>query len=146
MTRPVALHAVRTKWLRVKSEVAYVRMLFAGARFRESLERDEQLKAYAETSQKYSPDQPRVPAGSSEGGQWTDGGGGTLGESGLGDIHGGGGDDKLDQIYDPTKYSVKLVKEDARGGHAVRDHVAKSDADLLGVVERSVIRTPGHTF
>lgn len=26
---------------------------------------------------KYSPDQPRVPAGSSEGGQWTDGGGGS---------------------------------------------------------------------
>lgn len=71
---------------------------------------------------------------------------GDLGESGLGDIPGGGGDDKLDQVYDPTKYSVNLVEEDARGGHAVRDHVGKSDVDLLGVVERSVVRTPGHTF
>ncbi len=35
---------------------------------------------------KYSPDQPRVPAGSAEGGQWTDaGGGGGAGTSGGGD-------------------------------------------------------------
>ena len=33
-------------------------------------------KGESETALKYSPDQPRVPAGSSDGGQWTDGGGG----------------------------------------------------------------------
>jgi hypothetical protein len=42
----------------------------------------------AALSAKYSPDQPRVPAGSSDGGQWTAAGGG-------GDVGGeaGGGDD-----------------------------------------------------
>jgi hypothetical protein len=35
-------------------------------------------------ARKYSPDQPRVPAGSSEGGQWTSGGGSQGGEDRLG--------------------------------------------------------------
>src|SRR6185437_5598115 len=35
------------------------------------------MRAYR-LSRKYSPDQPRVPAGSREGGQWTSGGAGTL--------------------------------------------------------------------
>jgi HK97 family phage portal protein len=39
---------------------------------------------------KYSLDQPRVPAGNSDGGQWTDGGGG-----GSDSFSGGGGDDRL---------------------------------------------------
>jgi hypothetical protein len=37
---------------------------------------------------RYDPDQPRVPAGSSEGGRWTSGGGGGLG---TGDVAGGSG-------------------------------------------------------
>ena len=68
--RPPSLRDVRVKWLRVQSEVAYLKMLFAGQRFREALRRE------AEREEKYRPDQPRVPAGNSDGGQWTDGGGG----------------------------------------------------------------------
>ena len=75
--RSASLREVRTKWLRVKSEVAYVKMLFAGQRFREALRRAE------EREEKYRSDQPRVPAGNSDGGQWTDEGG--RGGSGLSD-------------------------------------------------------------
>ena len=109
-------------------------------------QRGEPPNAVKPEAQKYSQDQPRVPAGSSDGGQWTDGGGGDLGESGLGDIPGGSGDDKLDQVYDPTKYSVNLVEEDARGGHAVRDHVGKSDEEIIDIVRRDVYRGPNLDF
>jgi Bacterial CdiA-CT RNAse A domain len=49
---------------------------------------------------------------------------------------GGAGNDQLGT----QKPAVNLLEEDARGGHAVRDHVAKSDAELIGVVQSSVIR------
>ncbi|WP_348623907.1 RNase A-like domain-containing protein [Hyphomicrobium sp. 802] len=81
---------------------------------------------------KYREDQPRVPAGQTGGGPWTDGGDG-----------GSGSNDarvRVAQANDPRKYSINLEEEDARGGHAKRDHVAKSDAELREVVERSVIR------
>jgi hypothetical protein len=38
-------------------------------------ENDPLYRLYEDVERKYSPDQPRVPAGSSEGGQWTRGGG-----------------------------------------------------------------------
>jgi len=83
-------------------------------------------------TRKYREDQPRVPAGQSGGGQWTDGAGG----SGTAD-----GSVRLAQADGPAKYSVNLREEDARGGHGFRDHVGKSDAELKEVVENSVIRT-----
>lgn len=49
------------------------------------------LKAeYAALRRKYSPSQPRIPAGNSDGGQWTSGGGGGGGLL-LGSAHGGEG-------------------------------------------------------
>ncbi len=36
----------------------------------------ERLTQPSALERRYSPDQPRVPAGNSDGGQWTDGGGG----------------------------------------------------------------------
>ena len=92
------------------------------------------LPPSANPSHKYSPDQPRVPAGNPDGGQWTGGGGGSGGDVVVGDS----GDDGLSDRA--KKYSVNLVEEDARGGHAFRDHVGKSDAELIGVVQNSVIR------
>jgi hypothetical protein len=54
---------------------------------------------------------------------------------------GAGGDIRVAQADDdPRKYSVNLKEEDARGGHAFRDHVGKSDAELIDVVQSSVIR------
>jgi HK97 family phage portal protein len=47
---------------------------------------------------------------------------------------------RVAQADNPAKYSVILREEDARGGHAFRDHVGKSDAELKEVVENSVIR------
>ena len=47
---------------------------------------------------KYSPSQPRVPAGNHDGGQWTDRGGGSAGSSGFGSGDGsqeGSGSDHL---------------------------------------------------
>jgi hypothetical protein len=49
---------------------------------------------------KYSPDQPRAPSGSSDGGQWVDGGGGSAGGSG------GGSDSQLDGGLDATPAGV----------------------------------------
>jgi hypothetical protein len=66
---------------------------------------------------KFSPDQPRVPAGNSDGGQWTDGGG------------------RLEQIqYQPDKRPIDLLEERNLGGHAIERHVGRSDAGLLNAV------------
>ena len=83
---------------------------------------------------KFSPDQPRVPAGNPDGGQWTDGGGGG----------GGINDPRVLSDADPEgirpyeqyaqnldKRPVDLREEEARGGHALRKHVGKTDEELL---------------
>ena len=59
---------------------------------------------------KYSEDQPRVPAGSPDGGQWTDGGGG----------YGGSGAARLDspsQLSPSRKYSPRQAVESYAGIH-----------------------------
>jgi Bacterial CdiA-CT RNAse A domain/Phage portal protein len=66
--------------------------------------------------------------------------------AGSDELAGGSGNDQLAQANDPKRYTINLVEEDARGGHAVRDHVGKSDVELVGVVDRSVIVTPGRTY
>jgi len=102
---------------------------------------------------KYSPDQPRVPAGYREGGQWTSGGGGA------------GSDDSrvisevtpdneaipgAQYAQGPTQrpYSVVLADEEApKGiGHTIRDHVGKSDEELLDVVQKDWIRYSAGKF
>ena len=75
---------------------------------------------------------------------FADGGGG--GGAGTDAATGDPGNDRVPQANDPERYTVNLVEEDARGGHAVRDHVAKSDADLLGIVDRDVTVTPARTY
>ena len=89
MKRPLSVHQVKADWLRVQGEVAYVRMLVAGQRWIEALRREER------ESLKYSPDQPRVPAGNSDGGQWTSEGGGGGEGTGTDVLVGGGGKDKI---------------------------------------------------
>jgi hypothetical protein len=93
---------------------------------------------------KYSPDQPRVPRGDPDGGQWRDVGGG----------HGGAGtedrvipdanpDDvttpgaRLAQADEPVRSPINVEREDtALGGHTVRSHVARPDEELLSIVRR----------
>src|SRR4051794_17457409 len=83
---------------------------------------------------KFSADQPRVPAGSPQGGQWTSGGGGA----------GGGTDQESDAEpgsidegrsaagsgNSAQSYTVDLEEQERHGGHAIEGHVGKSEAYL----------------
>jgi hypothetical protein len=103
---------------------------------------------------KYSPDQPRVPRGHTDGGQWTDGGGGNGASASdddrvISDARPDGlakPGARLAQAESREKYQVIIEEEDARGGHTIRDHVGKSDAQLLSALEQEVIHTPGYSF
>jgi hypothetical protein len=100
---------------------------------------------------KYSPSQPRVPGGNPRGGQWTDRGGGQstgtslaqpMGNVDIGDVGGsselgdlkpdGAGVDGVQLAGDGRP--VELLGEEQRDGHAIEDHVRKSDQWLLNDV------------
>lgn len=79
-------------------------------------------------------DQPRVPAGNPDGGQWTSEGGGQgpIGNDTVDvDVTGSTGRTDVAQNENERRYSVNLEQEDARGGHAVRDHVGKTKEELF---------------
>lgn len=83
---------------------------------------------------KFSPDQPRVPAGNPDGGQWTDGGGGGGGINDprvLSDATPDGIRPYEQYAQNLDKRPVDLREEEARGGHALREHVGKTDEELL---------------
>ena len=92
----------------------------------------------ARLRRKYSPDQPRVPAGNRDGGQWTSGGGTgrndprVLSDATPGPVRPGA---RYAQATS-RRYSVNLTEEEApRGiGHTIRDHVGKTDEELLEVL------------
>jgi len=105
--------------------------------------------------QKYSPAQPRVSAGSPEGGQWTSGGGGTrrladaatnvatptqtvLSDATPDPIRPG-----AQYAQDTTRpYSVDLDEEEARGGHTLDKHVNKSPEALIAQAREAFDRNP----
>ncbi|WP_342149504.1 RNase A-like domain-containing protein [Methylorubrum sp. SB2] len=90
----------------------------------------------------YDPNQPRVPAGSSEGGRWTDG------DAGF-DPGFAPDDAELVGIADDgdRRYTVVLSEDEGRGGgHTLRDHVGKTDAELMGRVQASRGWTPFHVY
>jgi hypothetical protein len=122
---------------------------------------------------KYSPSQPRVPAGNPRGGQWTDRSGGQstgrglaqpMGNADIGDVTGsselgdlfqiapGGTDTNSENLSDAIvkvaaddtdrRYSVNLQEEEARGGHTLRDHVGKSDEELLATLKQRRYDSP----
>ena len=74
----------------------------------------------------FDPNQPRVPAGHPEGGQWTRVGEGVQDEAPI----------KVAQSPTQRRYTVNLLEEEARGGHAIRDHVAKTDQELIAVLDK----------
>jgi hypothetical protein len=90
---------------------------------------------------KGSTDQPRVPAGSPEGGQWTSGGGGGQGSDGGADASdgnpssgdGGGldADARVQLAQGDTSYDVDLSEQERLGGHAISRHVAMSENTLI---------------
>jgi hypothetical protein len=99
---------------------------------------------------KYSPDQPRVPAGNPDGGQWTSGGGTSGGQDTRVAPTANRNDPRVisDATPDPVRpgaqyaqdtqrrYSVNLQEEEARGGHTIREHVGKTDAELLDTLNQ----------
>ncbi len=99
---------------------------------------------------KYSPNQPRVPAGSGrESGRWTDGGGGIgsltkpMGNIGIDDPH-VISDAAPDNLWMPGMqlaqndqtqgYPIDLLEERELGGHTIQGHTGKSSQSLLSEV------------
>lgn len=88
----------------------------------------------------FNPSQPRVPAGRSDGGQWT-----------SGDDTSVSADDNDVRIYrvsdeDGSSYNVDLRVEEGRGGHTVGRHVGKSDDELFNRVDKTRTRFSGIEF
>ena len=83
----------------------------------------------AEEEAKYSPDQPRVPAGNSRGGRWTDGSTGSSIARPMGSVDGGdpGGSSELTDLFQvtpaaPGTEGVQVAAE-REGGYPVDLHV-----------------------
>jgi hypothetical protein len=102
---------------------------------------------------KYSPDQPRVPAGNPDGGQWTSEGGASAAvqpanEPGINDpriIS----DVTPDGLFPPgaqlaqndgsAGYPIDLLEERRLGGHAIEEHVGKGQEYLLERVQERAL-------
>lgn len=89
---------------------------------------------------KYDPNQPRVPKGSSEGGQWTKIGGDADAAAGLGE--------RLKDEPDSAEPAQGRRQDRGRendfylNAHIRRDHIGLSDGELVERIERSIVRTP----
>lgn len=101
-----------------------------------------------ELTAKYNPDRPRVPAGSSDGGQWTSGGGGVLSDADPDNFWQPGALLIQNIPAEPNAPGpVNLQDEDAiYGGHEFKRHVASPNEELLGIVSRDQYRGPGITI
>ncbi len=113
------------------------------------------------TELRYAPNQPRVPAGSPQGGQWTSGGGGggLTGSVGfLDDAAGVAGSIGADATqtalnFDPNlandsgiagflqriaeKFVIDLTEEQAQGGHPYSRHVGRTYEELIRRADRN---------
>jgi HK97 family phage portal protein len=85
---------------------------------------------------KYSPEQPRVPSGNSDGGQWTDGGGGggSRNESNTQHV-------RVAQAGERRQPISVREHDEKYGGHTIRHHVGKKDAELLEALKRDRLDT-----
>ena len=122
--------------LRIKSDFAFDRFLRALAL------RATQRKAG------FDPDQPRVPAGNSDGGQWTSDGGSGAGRNDPTVLS----DATADNVFEPgtrlaaddsaASYRIDLKEEEARGGHAISAHVNRSPEALVAQARENFDRNP----
>jgi len=129
------LAEIRANLLELKSIITTVRRDLAWRRFQDAFARYVQVRLKAN----FNPAQPRVPAGNPDGGEWTSTGG-SAGRNYPRIIS----DATPDNLWKPgaqyaqdatqRRYSVILREEEARGGHAIRDHVGKNDEELLARV------------
>lgn len=95
-------------------------------------------KIFPAFDRKFNPNQPRVPAGSPDGGQWTDGGGRAGGPDGWHWLDGDGNADLELVQYRSERLPVDLLEERGLGGHTIERHVGRSDASLLNAVNGAV--------
>ncbi len=137
---PSSSPADRSQWL---LEALRVRMKFA--RF-----------AALYTKAGYDPNQPRVPAGNPDGGQWTDTGGSRFGpSSGIRDfdasftdaINEAGRQEEFDVaiLEGLEQYFADLEDDNRTGGHPL-DHVGRSKDFAINKLEKSIkeiMRWPG---
>jgi hypothetical protein len=124
----------------------------------------------AEEEAKYSPSQPRIPKRNPGGGQWTriGGGSGQSPSPGvarpMGNVDIGAGSSETDGLFNlggtgtdsanssdgvvrvaaadepGQRIPLELGEEDARGGHGKRDHVEKTDSELIDVLNADYVR------
>jgi HK97 family phage prohead protease len=98
--------------------------------------------------QRYAPDQPRVPAGSPEGGRWTSGGGsGAAGSPSSNDVAlnnlPGAVSDAIDSIVTRIQerfFNVDLAEDEAQGGHPLSRHGLRSPEKLIERANRNRLR------
>lgn len=118
---------------------------------------------------KYSPEQPRVPAGNSDGGQWTSEGQSGPSSDSTGDSEATPGDisnsgtqyaaldtgTRTDATADESGvqvaagpgrpgYSIDLLEEEQLGGHTVAQHVGKSEDYLLSLISDDEMAAQRH--
>ncbi len=93
---------------------------------------------------KYAPGQPRVPAGNSDGGQWTSEDGNGVAKPSIGTARNDSGvlsDVTPDNFFAPgtqlaqndrsTAYPIDLYEEERLGGHTIEKHVNRSPETLI---------------
>lgn len=84
---------------------------------------------------KFDPNQPRVQAGSPNGGQWTDGGGSDAGAQLAETVVQTISDTVSQLVFDPI--DLKLEEGGLHGGHTISSHVDKSDEELKSALYSS---------
>jgi hypothetical protein len=113
------------------------------------------LQRLLDAKANFNPAQPRVPAGNSDGGQWTNAGGGSAARQDFQNFLRGNlnGKPRLSQepqaqvipaqFYPghPERYKTVLEDEEARGGHTISEHVSKSPDQLIR--DMNITRTEG---
>lgn len=110
--------------LKAISDLAAIRVRIAAQRLRDRLRFE----------MRYNPDwqrEPRVPAGQTGGGQWAGGDGGGASLSPTTRLV------AANLPRDPSVYVVNLQEEERNGGHAIREHVARSQSSLIQQVEKT---------
>jgi len=110
-----------------------------------SLRLELELWKFASKWRKYSPDQPRVPAGKPDGGQWTSTGGG-VGRNDPRVISDATPDNSFKPgaqlaANDRLGYPINLYEEEAFG-HTIAAHVNKTSESLINQAREAFIRDP----
>lgn len=111
----------------------------------------------APDAKRFDPNQPRVPAGNSDGGQWTDGGGGSGGSgssssgrvrvarANTGTLNDAGEQERFVQLAQAETNAKKPVSvrehDEKYGGHTIRYHVGRKDGELLETLRRDRLDT-----